>query len=337
MNTEGNETQEHEDSSLAVEFDSTAFMETDSMTQELEKEGVENEAEAATEAATETATETEEVSEDEATDWNFDSESEEATEDEEQSDVDAEGDEAASEETSKNVSEGWEDIAEAIGINADDYDTFIDTLKNQQELASKGATNDKIEGLNSLISLGDETLMRKELEARGFSSEEIEDEIDIMIENNTIRSEARKVRKDLERVVISEKNAIANQAQETDAMQQQEIEEATKELEEYMSKTNEMLGGRINSKQKTEHTEYISSGQFFDEVTETPQSMAEAAWLWRHKDQILKSMRTKGVEQGKAAILDKMVNPETTRKTNIPDPETGEFNPNRFMDNGEQM
>ena len=77
----------------------------------------------------------------------------------------------------------------------------------------------------SLLGLLDETLMRKELEARGFTSDEIEDEIDILIENNTIRSKAREVRKDLESLISAEKNSMATQTQEVDATQQQEIEQ----------------------------------------------------------------------------------------------------------------
>jgi hypothetical protein len=149
------------------------------------------------------------------------------------------------------------------------------------------------------------------------------------------KAEARKVRKILEGIVVNEREAIASQTQQADATQQQELEEARKELETYMSKTTEMFGGRVNSQQKEQHIQYISSGDFFDEITSNPESMANAAWLWRYRNQILKGMKSNGFEKGKSAILDKMVNPEATRKTNIPDPETGDFNPNRFMDYGQ--
>ena len=186
-----------------------------------------------------------------------------------------------------------------------------------------------------LKSLEDEALVRKELEARGFTSDEVEDEIDIMIENNTIRSEARKVRKDLDVVIANETQQIVNQSQTADATQQAEIEAAQRELEEHMSKTTEMFGGKINKTQQQEHVKYISDGNFFDDVTATPKNMAEAAWLWKYRNQILKGMRTKGVEDGKAAILDRMTNPEASRSSHIPDPDTGEFNPTRFLDSGQ--
>ncbi len=272
-------------------------------------------------------------SKDDATDWeeieDSEEQSEESSEDEPKSESEEESEEN---ESGTSEEEGWESIAEVLDIKADDYNTFIDTLKNQQQLAQKGATNQKVEGLNQLIRLDDEPLMRAELKAKGFDDDEIEDEIDIMIENNTVRSKARAVRKDLESAVQREIEAQTNQAQQADATQQQEIEDARRELEDYMSKTKEIFGGRISTQQKSQHVDYISSGDFFEEVTDSPESIAQAAWLWKYRNQILKAMKSNGFEKGKAAVLDKMTNPEPVRRSNIPDPETGEFNPTRFND-----
>jgi hypothetical protein len=322
------EGQVEDNSSLATEFDASAFMnEGDTMEAETNATEEITETEETEIVQNEEVTETEET---EATDWSLDTEVEAdstgSTED---------GSEETTEVNSENSENNWQEIANTLGIDAEDYDTFIETLERQKTLAQSGATNQKINELDQLVSLNDEQLVRKELEARGFSPDEVEDELDIMIENNTIRSEARKVRKDLESVIANEREAIVSQSETVDATQQAEIDEAVAELEDYMSKTNEMFGGRINSKQKQEHVDYISDN-FFDEITADVQSMAEAAWLWKYRDQILKGMRTKGVEQGKAAVLDKMVNPEVTRKSVIPDPETGDFNPTRFLDS-EQM
>jgi hypothetical protein len=334
-----NENQEVEvqnESSLANDFNADAFM-TEGNTMELssdeqaiaEEQSEVVETEEVNEIESNEQNETE-IEETETTDWSLDSkvetDSEGSTED---------GTIETTESNSEDNNDSWKEIATKLNIDAEDYDAFIETLERQKTLAQTGATNEKINELGQLISLEDEQLVRKELQARGFNPDEVEDELDIMIENNTIRSEARKVRKDLESVIDVERNAVLNQTEQLDATQQAEIEDAENELKDYMSKTNEMFGGRINSKQQEEHVGYISN-DFFDEITADVQNMAEAAWLWKYRGQILKGMKTKGVEQGKAAILDKMVNPETTRKTAIPDPETGEFNPNRFMDS-EQM
>lgn len=330
MDKENQEVETQETSTLAAEFDSKAFIDSDlepKSDTDVQADDEEQTEEVSSEAEETTAESTEIEEESDWGDYNVGDATETSEDAETETDTDVEA-----EDTTETVNESWQEIAEAIGIDADSYDTFIDTLKGQQELAAKGATNDKILGLNKLISLDDETLMREELNARGFSRDEVEDEIDIMIENNTIRSEARRVRKDLEGVIDTEKQRVATQSTEIDATQQEEIEAAAAELRDYMSKTTEMFGGRINSTQRTKHSEYITSGTFFDEISESAETMAQAAWLWKYKDHIINGQKSAGVERGKASILDKMQNPEPTRRTSIPDPETGDFNPNRFMD-----
>ena len=339
MNTKENEnleqgTQEEQENN----FDAGSFMDSDSMDYN-ENEGEENPG--SKEEGDEDGQHREpngsgEQADDDYSDWSNQGQEPNEGSEEKDDDGDSSGSENGEGEPKNEGAAGWESVAESLGIDADDYESFIDTLKGQQKLAEKGVTNERIDTFNNLIKLDDESLMRKELKARGFNEEEIEDEVDILIENNTIRSKAREVRKELESIVETEKANAAKPAPQSDATQQQELQEAREELETFMSKTDNMFGGKINSKQKEEHVDYISSGAFFEEVTDNPESMAQAAWLWKYKDQILKGIKSNGFEKGKSAILDRMVNPETVRKTNIPDPTTGEFNPNRFMDS-EQM
>jgi hypothetical protein len=342
MESNVNENQEEkETSAIAEEFDSSAFLTEDDEQRHSEISDTEAPESSKGEEAPQATTEEEQGSEqeDEATEGVAEETEEESywslPSDEEEKTNEADDSEVESEDKETNNLDAWNTIAEELGIDAEDYDTFIDTLKTQKQLAQTSATNEKIGALESIIKFDDEKLMRLELKEKGYTADEIEDEIDILIENNTIRAEARKVRKILEGIVVNEREAIASQTQQADATQQQELEEARKELETYMSKTTEMFGGRVNSQQKEQHIQYISSGDFFDEITSNPESMANAAWLWRYRNQILKGMKSNGFEKGKSAILDKMVNPEATRKTNIPDPETGDFNPNRFMDYGQ--
>mgnify|MGYP003661926814 FL=1 len=116
-------------------------------------------------------------------------------------------------------------------------------------------------------------------------------------------------------------------------MQQEEIDQIREDLKKHMSKTTNMFGGSVTDKQKDEHFNYIDSGKFFDEISGDAESVANAAWLWKNRDRILNGYKSKGFEQGKASIIDSLSHPETARTTRIPEPETGNFNPNKFIDN----
>jgi len=244
--------------------------------------------------------------------------------------------EDATEDTETKEVSGWKEIAEDIGINADTYEEFKSTLERQKELSVSGQTNEKIGFMKDMLSLTDEDLMRKEYEARKYNEEDIDDEIDIMVENNTLRSKARSVRRDIETVIANEQKAITEQPSDSESMTQEEVDESNRELKEYLSKTEDFFGGKVNDEQKDGHFSYIESGKFFEDITESAENVAQAAWLWRYKDQILKANITKAVEKGKSSILDNMTNPKNERSTPIPDPVSGEFNSSKFMEE-EQM
>jgi len=244
--------------------------------------------------------------------------------------------EDATEDTETKEVSGWKEIAEDIGINADTYEEFKSTLERQKELSVSGQTNEKIGFMKDMLSLTDEDLMRKEYEARKYNEEDIDDEIDIMVENNTLRSKARSVRRDIETVIANEQKVITEQPSDSESMTQEEVDESNRELKEYLSKTEDFFGGKVNDEQKDGHFSYIESGKFFEDITESAENVAQAAWLWRYKDQILKANITKAVEKGKSSILDNMTNPQNERSTPIPDPVSGEFNSSKFMEQ-EQM
>lgn len=308
------------------EFDASAFTDVDTLGETKEsKTDTENEESDNNIEESKNEESDNESTEDDVTNQ----ESSWTTSDDEETDESEETHEA---DTETVPTDNWKSIAEEAGINAGDYETFINTLKNQKELAQKGATTESLENLKNFKSLDDEELMRQELKAKGYKDDEVEDEIDILVENGTIRSEARKVRKDIDVAIEQESSRVANSESQADAKHEAEAEEARIELNEYMSKTTEMFGGKINDSQRDEHIEYISNGDFFDEIGESVDNVAQAAWLWKYRKQIEKAFRSNGFEKGKAKILDELVHPETNKSTRIPDPETGEFNPTRFTD-----
>ena len=77
-----------------------------------------------------------------------------------------------------------------------------------------------------------------------------------------------------------------------------------------------------DSKYRIEHSlsKYIQSGNFFKEVTSSPQALADAAWFVRHKKQIIKALTNKGNQAGKQEILDSLNNPSKNDVRRIVDP-----------------
>ena len=299
---------------------------------EPEPEATEVEAEATDEVSdNEGETETEE----DITDWSLDSEADEDVkeeiDDEELPSLEEDLDEveAEAEQELEIPEETWELVAEKLGLEADDVDDLVEQITKVVSTAT--VQDDTTSNINNLLKLGDEDLMKKELEAQGFSSEEIEDEMFAIVEGKQLKREARRVRRELQGALTQHKQqAIAMQEQE-ETQRANLIQDNRKKLWKHLSKTDNMLGGKINRKQQEDHYKYIASGTFEDEIASSHEAMAQAAWLWRYRDQIVKNMKRNGFERGKKHVLDTLTNPDLGKNTPVPEPETGSFNPERFM------
>jgi hypothetical protein len=248
---------------MPEEFDATQFMldtrneealETEGETlndehEETQEEIEDNNAEPENEIEGETVQETE--TETEASFSWSDSDEDEPVEDTEETTV-------------AETTESWQSLSEELGINVESIEEFKDVLKQYKDLAQHSVSNEAVKNLNTFLELDDEQLMREELKAQQYSKDEIEDEIDLMIENGSLKSAARKVRKDVETAIEREREVLSKNLENPHDAKQREQEEAlSAELKEYMSKTNTFFGGKISSTQKQEHLEYIDSGDFF--------------------------------------------------------------------------
>jgi len=312
------------DSALVSEFNSSSFLIEDDavgVNDQITDSVTQSNAKDVTNTDSQLVENTFETDNEEYSDWDFQNSTETTTE--------TTLDEVTAETTSN---ESWKELANELGYsNIETLDDFKSVLKSQQEAAKNGFVNEKIQQFSQWKDLSDENLMREELKAKGYDDIEIEDTIDTLIENNTLKLETRKIRKILDEAIQIEKQSYTTSVTDS-TMNDEEAEIARVELKDYLSKTDNMFGGKINLKQKEEHYNYIQEGKFFDEITNNAETISQAAWLWKNRDNILKAFKSNGFERGKAKIIDKLVNPEVSRSTRIPDPETGGFNPNKFLD-----
>ena len=227
----------------------------------------------------------------------------------------------------------WQELGEDLGI---EVNTKEDVLNAIQQVIQQNTVSDKDETtqtLNSLINLEDKELMTAELKRQGYNKEEIEDELMVLEDNRLLKREARKVRGQLKTVLTNHSNSMRMQAEQEEAQRASEIESNRKELWSTLSKTESMFGGKINKGQKEAHYKYIASGEFLDEVNASHDNVVKAAWLWKYRDQIIKNMSSNGFEKGKKQVLDTLTNPVLSKSTPVPEPDTGDFNPSRFLYN----
>jgi hypothetical protein len=275
-----------------------------------------------------------------------DNESSENSESNEEQNESSESEEAESEEANlENTSTeiNYELIGDKIGAeikSEEDLKKYVDEKNKQieelQELTKGNVTNEKIKNLKTYISLEDKELLRADFKAQGFSDEEIDEAVDVYTDNGTIGIEAKKIRNTLNRSIDLERNKMIEKQKAKAKLEEQEVNELRNNIKEFIFNSETMFGFKMAKDEdslktvREKHYEY-TTGKFYKEITESEQTMSEAAWLWKNRDVIINAAKNRGTQKGRKDILDEITVPDDSRSTRIREESTGEFNVNKFV------
>ena len=324
---------------------------TNEQTEETKEEGFnpsafsapEGQTEVKTEAKEETSTEetVEEKEEEDDGDFSWDkveveSEQEEESKSEEDEDWDV-APEAAKEEVEETKTEevkespyDWETLAGEIGVKATDEKSFKTAVK--QMLDNPPPVSDTITQLQDFLKMGDRKLVEADLEASGMEKTEVKDTVDRMQDSGLLKREAVMLRKNLQNYIANERDRLRKVEKERVANKEKANLENRKALQDYIKGKNDFFGGKIKNAEKKELYNYITSGNFSEELYSTHANVADAAFLWKYKDKIFKMLRGQGMETGKKSVIDKITNPNLGRKSQHVDTKVkGGFDPVEFM------
>ena len=95
---------------------------------------------------------------------------------------------------------------------------------------------------------------------------------------------------------------------------------------------NEFMGGKVTKKHKEEVYRY-ATGDMMKEIYADHANVADVAMFMLYRKQIEKILRSQGLEDGKAAIMDSIVSPSLNTgksKSNFK-VKSGKFDPKAFM------
>jgi len=233
-------------------------------------------------------------------------------------------------------------VANELNLKAKNINELKESLtdivnENKRLKENYPKTNEKIGNYKKLLNLEDKDLVTENLKVDGFEGKELENAIERYLDNDILDIEAKKIRNTLNSAIDFEKKELINAEANEIAKQNQEREDGIRELNSYLGSTDQMFGFKMATSDKVDnvrkdHEEYITSGNYLNEITSSSSSLAESAWLWRNRETILKAMRNQGFNSGRADIIKEIGNPDANAGTRtFADPSTGEgFDPGKF-------
>ena len=265
--------------------------------------------------------------------WSWDSKTEEETEKEEDYNWDG-VDEKTEEAPTAQETLNWAKVGEELGIEIKSKDEFVQALNSLQQQAQKqqAPVSQQVAELNSYLNFSDRDLVAEELKADGIEDSEIEESLDKLEDSGMMKMKAKSIRRVINNAIDQQTAQAQQQQQQSVAQGKKQAESARKELKSQIKNMSEFMGGKVTKKQKEEVYRY-ATGDMMKEIYADHANVADVAMFMLYRKQIEKILRSQGLEDGKAAIMDSIVSPNLNSgkgKSNFK-VKSGSFDPKAFM------
>ena len=323
---ETTETTEVKDEFNPLAFTSDTYGETEAKeeTEEVEEK----------EEAEKTEEETEEEQED---GWAWDAKKETEEQGDSEEEYNWEGEEkspAIEEAPTPEESLTWSKVGKELGIEIDSRDDLINTLNSYAEELKKqqAPVSNQVAELRTYLNYNDRDLVTEELKADGIEESEIEESLDKLEDSGMMKMKAKSIRRVINNSIDQQTQAAKQQSENQQRQSQESTAKAKKELKNQIKNMNEFMGGKVTKKQKEEVYRY-ATGDMHKEIYANHANVADVAMFMLYRKQIEKILRSQGLEDGKAAIMDSIVSPSLNTgksKSNFK-VKTGKFDPKAFM------
>lgn len=233
-------------------------------------------------------------------------------------------------------------VLESLGLKAKDETEAQALLKKivaeNTELKVAGISNKKIDIYKKSLSLKDEELVKKVLEADGLEGELLEKALKKYKADGTLDIEAQMIRSRIRTRIDEEVILEKKKADDEIAMRTNRQAESRRILKEHLEKEDTKFGFKVVKdpkdlpKYRADMQKYIESGKMMDEILKDAQSITDIAWFQRNKKGIIAALQNKGKQTGKKEVLDNMGNHTKDDNGRIPDPDTknNAFDPQKF-------
>lgn len=241
--------------------------------------------------------------------------------------------------------EHFKSFTNQLGLDAENIEELKEVLNSiveennkLKESPKEVVTNKRLEDLNNFLKLEDAQLVKKSLEAEGLTGDKLEIAVDRLMDTGLIEVEAIKVRNGIDKAITAENQKIINEREQNVAKQAESHTQAVEAFGNYMQGVDSLFSFKLTGNPdklpevRKNHTEYVTSGKYLKEITESEKTLAESSWLWRNREVLKNALVNNGRQNGRKEILDKIGAPDRRTPQRFTNPvDTGDFDPRKFL------
>jgi hypothetical protein len=238
----------------------------------------------------------------------------------------------STEESTEEEKLNWEKVGKELGIEINSKEDLINAMNSMQKESKPVQEDNQISQLRGYLKLSDRDLVAEELRHDGIEEHELEESIDKLEDSGMLKMKAKSVRRVLNQAIDQHNDRTKKERANAEVQKKESITKAKEGLKTQIKEMNEFMGGKVTKKQKEEIYRF-ATGDMMNEIWKDHANVADVAMFMLYREQIEKILRSQGLADGKAAIMDSIVSPSLNtgkNKSNFK-VESGSFDPKAFM------
>jgi len=265
--------------------------------------------------------------------WAKDVEGEDKEEEEEV--YDWEDEKESPKEEEKEVVQGdieWKKVAEELGVMGSSKEEILQSINAYIQQSTQATPDSQVAEFKRYLSFSDRDLVQEELKADGMDAAELEESLDKLEDAGMMKMKAKSIRRLINNAIETQTQNQNQSKAEEQSKRKESADKAREALKGHIKNMGEFMGGKVTKKQKEEVYKFATK-RMMDEIWSSHANVADVAMFMLYRKQIEKILRSQGLEDGKAAIMDSIVSPNLNSgksKSNFK-VKTGKFDPKAFM------
>ena len=268
--------------------------------------------------------------------WAKDVEGEDKEENEEEVyDWEDEDKEESPKEEEKEVVQGdieWKKVAEELGVVGSSKEEILQSINSYIQQSAQANPEGQVADFKRYLAFSDRDLVQEELKADGMDAAELEESLDKLEDAGMMKMKAKSIRRLINNAIETQTQNYNQSKTAEQSKRKESADKAREALKGHIKDMGEFMGGKVTKKQKEEVYKFATK-RMMDEIWSSHANVADVAMFMLYRKQIEKILRSQGLEDGKASIMNSITSPNLNSgksKSNFK-VKTGKFDPKAFI------
>lgn len=226
----------------------------------------------------------------------------------------------------------WKKVAEELGVVGSSKEEILQSINSYIQQSAQANPEGQVADFKRYLAFSDRDLVQEELKADGMDAAELEESLDKLEDAGMMKMKAKSIRRLINNAIETQTQNHNQSLTQEKSKRKESADKAREALKGHIKDMGEFMGGKVTKKQKEEVYKFATK-RMMDEIWSSHANVADVAMFMLYRKQIEKILRSQGLEDGKASIMNSITSPNLNsgkNKSNFK-VKSGKFDPKAFI------